>query len=111
MEFCQQIQAKPEWFDATNDALARVMTAVRRTNLKGELNIKIKVEPTIDRDGNTIATMRMEITEKCPQPAPGIQTVYIITDVDDRAVELSREHPAQMAMFRQMDKQQKGDTE
>lgn len=107
MDFCKQIEAKPEWFDAVNDALADLMTAVARTNQKGDLTLKIKVEPNLDKDGNTIATMRMEVKANCPRPAPGIQTVYVITDDADNAVDLSKDHPEQMAMFHQMEQQHK----
>ena len=102
MDFCTQIQGKPEWFEAANTGLAEVVTAVRRTNMKGELILRLKIAPSIDRDGNTIVTQALDVKTSCPRHSPGLQTAYVITDQDGNAVELSKDHPAQTHMFEQM---------
>lgn len=106
LDLCRQIDGKPEWHSGVNDALGDVITACRRTNQKGELSIKIKIIPSLDKTGQTIVTMGMEVSAKIPRPSPGMQTAYVITDDDDRAVGLSREHPDQMEMFAKFSKEQ-----
>lgn len=109
MDFCKQIENKPEWFDAVNAALGDVLTACRRTNKKGEVVLKLQVAPMLDKDLQTVVTMQIDVKANCPRHSPGVQTAYLITDEEERAVDLSKDHPAQMAMFRGMAEQVKGD--
>lgn len=110
MDFCKQISMKQEWMSACDDALRDLMSACRRTNQKGELLVKLKVEPSLDKEGQTIATMRLDVKVNCPRNSPGIQTAYVVTDEEDNAVDLSKDHPQQMAMFARFEKEHRNES-
>ena len=107
MDFCKQILMKPEWVAACDDALKDLMSACHRTNQKGKLAVEVLVEPSLDKDGQTIATMRLNVKLSCPRNSRGVQVAYVVTDQEDNAVDLSKDHPAQLAMFARFEQEQK----
>lgn len=105
MDFCKQISMKQEWMTACDEALRDLMSACHRTNQKGKLAVELLVEPSLDREGQTVATMRLNVKVSCPRNSPGIQTAYVVTDQEDNVVDLSKDHPQQLAMFARFEKE------
>ena len=88
-----------------DEALDAAVKACTQTGLKGEVCIKLKIEPSTTKDGGHMVEVTPSVTSKNPKFSTGTSHFFVVTNESDEPVALEREDPRQALMFGKLEKE------
>lgn len=90
-----------------NDSFQKLIKDCRDTDKKGDLTIKLTIEPVAMRGGGHQVKISPNVVTKNPKYDAGVGFFYVVTDENEEPVGLEREDPRQGQMFTELAREAK----